>query len=323
MAPGNDGPKANGLNAEIKALYRLPLEEFTPARNALAARLRKEKRAEDAAQVKPLPKPTPSAWAVNVLFEREAGKMDALLGAGKRARAAQREAVAGRGAEPLREAIRSARGLADELRWDAARILTERGSPPSRALVERIAANLQALAFSPNAAEEASRGWLDRDLDPPGFEVLAGLQLAGAPVADISARKRPEPRREEKPEEKTEEKPRKVLPMPKRPSREEAQAAEEERRREAAERARQEKEAERLRRRIAVAEEKAGRARAEADPLRQEAERLESEAADLRRKTEEAEHAAAKARERADRAGEREARAAEELRGLRAEERGR
>ena len=322
-----------GLNAEIRDLYRLPPEEFTAARNALASRLGKEKRKDDAAEVKALPKPTPSAWAVNALFERQEQKMDALIAAGKRARAAQREAISGRGAESLREAIRLARGLADELRWDAAQILSEHGRPPSRTLVERIAANLQAIAFSPAASEQVSRGWLDRDLDPPGFEVLAGLQLAGSPVVDLASRRPPpEPRREEKKakakETKEEKAPaprkKKVLPMPRPPrrdeAREKAREAEEARRREAAEEARREKEAELHRRRMAVAEEKVERARSEADPLREEAERLESEAAEARRAAEKAEQAAAKAREKADRAAERLAQAREELRQVRSAE---
>ena len=322
-----------GLNTEIRDLYRLPPEEFTAARNVLASRLGKEKRKDDAAEVKSLPKPTPSAWAVNALFERQEQKMDALIAAGKRARAAQREAISGRGAESLREAIRLARGLADELRWDAAQILAERGRPPSRDLVERIAANLQAIAFSPAAAEQVSRGWLDRDLDPPGFEVLAGLQLAGSPVVDMASRRpQPEPRREAKKAKEKETKeerapaPRKkkVLPMPRPPSRDEvrekAREVEEARRREAAEEARREKEAELHRRRIAVAEEKVERARSEADPLREEAERLESAAAEARRAAEKSEQAAAKAREKADRSAERLAQAREELRQVRAAE---
>ncbi len=317
-----------GLNAEIRDLYRLPPEEFTAARNELSARLRKEKRGDDAAEVKGLPKPTPSAWAVNALFEHQGQKMDALLAAGKRARAAQKEAVSGRGSESLREAIRLARGLADELRWEAAQILSQQGRAPNRTLVERIAANLQALAFSPAAAEEASRGWLSRDLDPPGFEVLAGLQVASSPVVDLASRRPPpQPKREAKEEKEERRTParrkKKVLPMPglssRAEAREKARAAEEEQRREAAEQARLEKEAERQRRRIAVAEEKVERARAEADPLREEAERLEFEAAELRRNAERAEHAAARAREKADRAVERLTQAREELRQIREE----
>jgi hypothetical protein len=301
-----------GLNAEIRGLYQGPLEEFTAARNALAARLRKEKRADDAAEVKALPKPTPSAWAVNLLFERQPEKMAALLAAGKLARAAQREAVSGRGAESLRETIRAARGLSDELRWDAAHILSEGGRAPSRTLVERIAANLQALAFSPAAAEEASRGWLSRDLDPPGFEVLAGLQLAGAPVADFAARREAR-RKEEKKEEKRPPAPppSKVHPLPKRLGRETQREEEARRKREAAEQARQEREAERVRRRVAVAEEKAEKARTEAQSLLDETREAEQAAAEARRRAEEAEQAAARIRERYERAAERLARAQE------------
>jgi len=279
-----------GLDAEIRDLYRLLPAEFTAARNALASRLGKEKRKDDAAEVKALPKPTPSAWAVNALFERQEQKMDALIAAGKRAR----EAVSGRGAESPREAIRLARGLVDELRGDAAQILAERGRPPSRDLVERIAANLQAIAFSPAASEDVARGWLDHDLDPPGFEVLAGMPSAGSPVVDMASRR---PQLEKKKVKGEEE--------------------EEKQRQEAAEQARRKKEAELQRRRIAVAEEKVERARSEAEPLREEAERLESKAADARRTAEQAEQSAAKAREKADRAAERLALAEEELRELR------
>lgn len=324
-----------GLDAEIRDLYRLPPEEFTAARNALASRLGKEKRKDDAAEVKALPKPTPSAWAVNALFERQEQKMNALIAAGKTARTAQRQAVSGKGADSLREAIRLARGLADELRWDAAQILSEQGRPPSRDLVERVAANLQAIAFSPAAAEQVARGWLDRDLDPPGFEVLAGLQVAAAPVVDIASHRPPPggPRREAKPKEKAPEedhragparRKKKVLPMPRPPApdareiaRRKAREAEEAKRLEAAEQARREKEEEVQRRRIAVAEEKVERARAEADPLREEADRLAGEAAEAKRAAERAEHAAERAREKADRAAERLAAAVEALRQVR------
>lgn len=276
-------PRENDLDAEIRDLYRSPFDEFIATRNALAVRLRKEKRTEDAARVKPLPKPTPSAWAVNLLFEREAKKMAQLLAAGDTARSAQGEAVSGGGAKALREAIRDARRLADELRWDAARLLTEQGRDPSRAIVDRIAANLQALAFSPATAEEAARGWLDRDLDPPGFEVLAGLQLAGAPAVQK------EPKEAEEP---APARPRIVRSPDKTKEKEE----EERKKREAAEQAR---------RRIAQAKEKAEQARAEAGSLRKEAEQAEAAAAEARRQAEEKEKAATRARERYERAAER------------------
>ncbi|HEV2851295.1 MAG TPA: hypothetical protein VHC97_00670 [Thermoanaerobaculia bacterium] len=303
-------PRKNGLNAEIRGLYQGPLDEFTSARNTLAARLKKEKRADEAAEVKSLPKPTPSAWAVNLLFERAPEKMAELLAAGKRARTAQREAVSGRGTGSLRDSIRTARSLSDELRWDAAHILSEQGRSPSRTIVERIAANLQALAFSPAAAEEAERGWLDRDLDPPGFEVLAGLQLAGAPVVNLEARRK---EREEKKEKPAPARP-KIVPTSKKSAQETRREEEARRKQEAAEQARQERETERVRRRVAVAEEKLERARAEADSLREDLDQAESEAAAARRQAEQAEQAAARIRERYERAAERLAHAQEAVR---------
>jgi len=52
---------------EIDALFKLPLGEFTPARNALAARLKKAGEQAEADAVKALPKPSVAAWVVNQL----------------------------------------------------------------------------------------------------------------------------------------------------------------------------------------------------------------------------------------------------------------
>ncbi|MDP9121247.1 MAG: hypothetical protein M3O15_07745, partial [Acidobacteriota bacterium] len=61
---------------EIGHLYDLPLFGFTAARNALAARLEKAGGHAAAAAVKALAKPSPSAWAVNMLLRRERERMD-------------------------------------------------------------------------------------------------------------------------------------------------------------------------------------------------------------------------------------------------------
>lgn len=288
MAPPKSLP-----NDEIRRLYRLPLEEFTAARNELAKRLRLEKDTEAAQAVQALAKPTASAWAVNVLFERERKKMEALVAAGERARAAQGEVVSGRGAAALKEALRAARGLSDELRGEAGRILAERGRPPGREVLERISASLQALAVSPSSVEAAARGWLDHDLEPPGFEVLAGLPLAEAPVFGLAARRQAEEAEEEEVQEPEE---------PRRRAAEEARKKKEEarRREEAAEAARREREAEERRRRIAAAKEKVVSLEEEAGSLREAARRAEVEAKDARRRAETAERAAERAREKAE-----------------------
>ncbi len=306
-------PKKNHLDADLARLYREPLEGFTAARNDLAKQLRKLGRGEDAERVRALAKPTPSAWAVNVLFDRDRERMEELLAAGKRARAAQQQAVSGRGAEALREGLGAVRRLVDELRRLGVGILAESGRAASRAIMERIGTDLQSLALSPAAAEEAARRWLDRDLDPPGFEVLAGLQLAGAPVVDLAARRaqREEKRATAKKAPAPKPEPREAHPP--HPKGETEKERKERERREAAERARQEREAERVRRLVEVAEAKLERARSEEKTLREAAEETEKAASEARRRAETAEAAADRAREKADRAAERVERAEEEL----------
>jgi hypothetical protein len=303
--------KKTDLDDELERLYRRPPGEFIAARNELAKQVGKSAGKAEADEVRALPKPTPSAWAVNALFEREEERMDALLAAGERARAGQKEAVAGRGAEALRASLEAARKLVEEMRRRGAALLAGAGIALSKAASERLAANLQALAFSPAAEAEAARRWLDRDLDPPGFEVLAGLQLAGAPVVDFAARKaQREAKKEEKPQPE-----RKLHAVPKPAPAQPARDEEERKRREAVERAQAEREAERRRRRIAVAEEKLARARNEAAAAKAEVAQAQKAASEARRGAEAAEASADRAEEKAGRAAERVERAEDELKG--------
>ena len=55
------------LERELDALYALPLEEFTKARNDLAARLRKAHQSEASDTIHALKKPTVAAWSANRL----------------------------------------------------------------------------------------------------------------------------------------------------------------------------------------------------------------------------------------------------------------
>ncbi|HEY8020966.1 MAG TPA: hypothetical protein VIH93_07690 [Thermoanaerobaculia bacterium] len=191
--------KPPSLDREIRDLYRLPLADFTAARNALAGRLKKAGDGAAAADVRARAKLSPSAWVVTQLLAREPDRIAALIEAGKEARAAQRQALAGRGTETFRGALSRARRLVEELRRRAEAILAESGRRAGGAVAERLAADLQALAFTPAAAATVRRGFLDADLEPPGFEVLAGLQLAAAPQPADAGRtgrpERPEPRR--------------------------------------------------------------------------------------------------------------------------------
>jgi hypothetical protein len=174
---------ARHLDPDLGRLYRLPPSRFIEARNALAAELRAAGRKVEAEEVRKAPKASPSAWAVTRLFAEEPEAMGALARDGERARSL---------AEParVRAALTEALRRVEELRARAAEILAAAGQPASDAHLGRVADTLRALAFDPAADESHARGWLARDLEPPGFDLLAGLQLAAqpAPAAEPAAK---------------------------------------------------------------------------------------------------------------------------------------
>lgn len=309
--------KARGrteLDDELRNLHGVPLGEFTTARNALAKKLDKEGAKDQAAEVKSLPKPSVSAWAVNLLFHREPERMESLLEAGEKAREGLRAAISqGRG-EALRDALDAERKLRDELRRRAVGIVQEStGKKPGQAIADRIGTNLDSLALSPDAAEAAERGWLSTDLAPPGFEVLAGLQLASRPRRHL--RLVPPPARPE-PKPKTEEQKRPAPTL--RETREAAKAETARRQEEEAEKQQREREEERRRERLARLAEIRGEAetaRREADRADQAVAAAERELEALRRRLESAREDAQRARQRADRAAERLVRAEKDVKG--------
>lgn len=69
---------------DVDALFRLPLAEFTGARNALAAKLKKSGRGDEAVRVKALAKPSISAWAVNQLYWNHREAFDRLIASAER-----------------------------------------------------------------------------------------------------------------------------------------------------------------------------------------------------------------------------------------------
>lgn len=273
-------PRRTKLDTEIQRLYGAPFNEFIAARNALAKQLRQAGDREHADEVASLPKPTVSAWAVNHLFTVESARMDKLLAAGEDARKALKKIFSGGDPGALRDAIQDARDLANELRDRAVAAVAAESRRPGQAIIERIATNLQSLAFSPTAEPVVERGWLDVDLPPPGFEVLAGLQLAASSA---------------KPQK---EKPAAKKPAPAKPPLREAATTRGEERakvRRDREEARAREHRERLKRVQAAREEAAGRA----DFLRRKVEQAERAAEEARERYDEAERMAEDARQRA------------------------
>jgi hypothetical protein len=328
------------IGPEIERLYALPPAAFTAARNELAARLRREGRRDAAVKVKALPRPTPSSWAVSRLMRLEPARFQALLAAGSQARQAQERvlrggaALAGVPAARLREALATARQTLEELRRRGLELLAAAGKPPTAQTADRLAADLQALAFTAGAESAIARGWLDHDLEAPGFEVLAGLQAAAgraraspaapAPVARAAAASGPRrqgphlqgpglhlqgpgPRRlRPGPSPAPQPPPARASAAPRGEEEAAARRRQLETRRRAEqtrrEQARFEQARERARARLAAAEAEVERAAAESARLTAAAAAAEREAADARRRAEDAEREAERARRASERA---------------------
>ena len=86
---------ATAESDEVDSLFQVALIEFTSARNALAAKLKKEGRAEEAERVKTLGKPSVSAWVANQLYWKQRKSFDRLIAAGEQFRKAQSAQLAG------------------------------------------------------------------------------------------------------------------------------------------------------------------------------------------------------------------------------------
>ena len=163
------------LDNEIDELFKLPLAEFTAARNALAARLKQNGRADDANRVKTLVKPPISAWAVNQLYWQHREAFDRLLALGERVRQAQTSGFAGKIAD-IRGVLDARREALSDLSELASSLLSDAGHNPTPDTIRRITTTLEAISA---VSDGPTLGRLSQDVDPPGFESLASL-LSGA-----------------------------------------------------------------------------------------------------------------------------------------------
>jgi hypothetical protein len=151
-------------------LYRRPLEEFIGARDALARELRQRGDLAEAEAVRALRKPSVPIWAINQLARAQGKKLRQLIKEEDALRSAH-----GASGDRFRYALAAERQTAAELVQDAARILADSGRPATEATLERIASTLQAAAADPAHREELEQGRLTEELEPLGFEALAGV----------------------------------------------------------------------------------------------------------------------------------------------------
>jgi hypothetical protein len=191
----DDSQTNGGLEDDLEALFRLPVAEFTAARNALATQLKKSGRRDESDRVKALAKPSITAWAVNQLYWKHRAAFDRLIATGQRFRQAQTSGRAGKVAD-MRAALDARREALSHLADLATALLRDAGSSPTSETVHRITTTLEAMSAYESLPDAQRPGRLTRDVDPPGFESFASLipgaamtKMADEPVRVASSQK--------------------------------------------------------------------------------------------------------------------------------------
>lgn len=174
--------------ADLDRLYGLPLEQFTPARDAAAKEIRKAGDRETAAAVAKLPKPTPAAWTANQVAREQPELIEQMLAAGAALREAQEAAVSGGGGQGLREATLAERAAVEAV-MTAAAAYRPAGRSLSRAMADRLRVTLHAAAGDEAIREALAAGRLVDEAQAGGAwpfalePAPAGKKPAGARAA--------------------------------------------------------------------------------------------------------------------------------------------
>jgi hypothetical protein len=167
---------ADELDQQIDSLFGMLPDQFIPERDALAKQLRAAGDREAADRVKGLRKPTVPAWALNQLARQDPRGVTDVVELGARLRDAQRRAISGGDAGPLREASEARRALVARLGRVAAEILQGTGTA-SAPHEEEITSTLEAAAADELAGERLRAGRLERPLRPPSSFGEGGLRV--------------------------------------------------------------------------------------------------------------------------------------------------
>lgn len=157
-------------------LYALPLEAFTPARDARA----KEHKGEPlAAELKRLRKPGLAAWVVNLLVRVETEQVDQILEVGE----ALRQAQAAMSAPELRELTRQRRQLTAAVTTRARAIARERGVKVTEAVATQVQDTLTAAMLDEGAARAVRSGLLVAPLSATGVDAVDVAPAVAVPEA--------------------------------------------------------------------------------------------------------------------------------------------
>ena len=157
------------IEAEIEELYKLPLDDFTKSRNALAKTLD----GSDKKTVAGLTKPSLPAWIVNQLYWHDASTYRALVDAAEKLRVVHRAALSGRNVD-TRKPDELHRTTIEKAIAKALALAERRGVSVSDAARDALRRTLTALPVDEPA------GRITREPPPAGFSLLTGVKPAPA-----------------------------------------------------------------------------------------------------------------------------------------------
>jgi hypothetical protein len=157
--------KKTGVDDEIDRLYALDPSEFIAARDELAKRLKGDGKANEAAEVRALRRPTVASWAANQVARRRPEDVKELLAAGAELRQAQRKVLSGVKGGGFREAMDRRRRAVAALAKAAEEFLQQSGKG-SAATSDAVQSTLEAASVDEEAAEQLRAGRLSKEIPP-------------------------------------------------------------------------------------------------------------------------------------------------------------
>jgi len=158
-------------------LYALPLDSFTPERDARAKAAKGDK--ELVAALKALRKPSLAAWVVNLLVRREAAQVEQVLAIG----AALREAQEGMDGAELRALTKQRRQLTSAVTGQARALAADEGVKVTPAVADEVEATLTAGLVDADAAKALRSGLLVRSLRTTGVDTVDVAAAVALPDA--------------------------------------------------------------------------------------------------------------------------------------------
>jgi hypothetical protein len=157
-------------------LYALPLDRFTPARDARAKEL---KGSDLAAPVKALRKPSLAAWVVNLFVRRDPEQVEQVLAVG----AALREAQEGMDGAELRALTKQRRQLTSAVTARVRSLAAEEGVKVTQAVADQVEATLTAAMLDVEAGRAVRSGLLVAALSATGVDAVDAAAAVALPEA--------------------------------------------------------------------------------------------------------------------------------------------